>query len=82
MVAPALEEDLVRKRLLPNPVKIEIVVSAMRHNKMTCQSHLETLKWLSEWSMPLKHSQDDASGAVRWDIGSVMRSVKCMTLSF
>ena len=32
--------------------------------------------------MPLKHSQVDALGVVRWNIGSVIRNVKCMPLSF
>ena len=82
MVAPAPEEDAGEEKLLPNPVKIVIVVSPMRQNKITCWSHLEMLKWPSGWSMPLKHSQVNALGVIKWDISSAIRNVKCTTLSF
>ena len=37
---------------------------------------------LSEWSKHLRHLQVDASDAIRWDIDSMMRNVKCLTLNF
>ena len=37
---------------------------------------------LSEWPRHLTHLQLDASDVTRWDISSMMKNVKCLTLNF
>ena len=69
-------------RKLPlNPVKIVTAVSPMRLLWKIQESQLEILRWLSELYTQLRCSLAGASDAIRWDIDSAIKNVKCMTWS-
>ena len=57
------------------------VVSPMRLLQKIQESQLEILRWLSKLYTQLKHSLAGVSNAIRWDINSVIKNVKCMTQS-
>ena len=82
MVAPAPQEGSGDGEATPFQVRTVTAASPMRPYRKTCPSPMAMWRLLSEWSRHLKHLQGDASGVTRWDIDSVMRNVKCLTLNF
>ena len=80
MVAPAPEEGSGEGVAIPLPS--EESDSPTRPYRKTQLSSKVVWRLLSEWPRHLKHLQGGASGVTRWDINSVMRNVKCLTLNF
>ena len=82
MVAPAPEEGPGEGEATPFPVKRVTAANLMRPHLKILPPLKETFRLLSEWHKHQRHLQVDVSGAIRSDINSVMRSVRCTTLDF
>ena len=82
MVAPAPEEGSGEGEATPFQVRRVTAVSPMKLYRRTWPSPRVMWRLLSEWPRHLKHLQVNSSDVTRWDIDSVMRNVKCLTLNF
>ena len=82
MVAPAPEEGPGEGEATPSPAKRATAVNLMRPHLKILPSLKETLRLLLEKHKHQRHLQVNVSGAIRSDIDSVMRSVRCTTPNF